>query len=98
MLHGSVIGIMLVWLWATESYEIQLRKEAKKMGLTLSRNRDQNTYIGVVASFLLQNKTGYLIFPTWRSHKFDTGYSIFQQWRSQKSQNGNVIFQIWRQY
>ena len=47
---------MLVWLGATESNEIQLRKEAKKMGLTLSRNRDQNTYIGEVASFLLQNK------------------------------------------
>ena len=46
---------MLVWLGATESNEIQLRKEAKKMGLTLSRNRDQNTYIGVVASFLLQS-------------------------------------------
>ena len=52
---------MLVWLGATESNEIQLRKEAKKMGLTLSRNRDQNTYIGVVASFLLQNKVSMLL-------------------------------------
>ncbi|RMX39833.1 hypothetical protein pdam_00023349 [Pocillopora damicornis] len=33
-----------------------LKKEAKNMGMTLLRNKDKNTYLQAVASFLVQNK------------------------------------------
>ena len=34
----------------------ELKKEAKKMGLTLLRNKDKNTYIQAMASSLVQRK------------------------------------------
>lgn len=34
----------------------ELKKEAKRMGLKLLRNKDKNTFIGAVASTLLREK------------------------------------------
>lgn len=55
----SATAILLVWLGKNASNEIrlkELKKEAKKMGLTLLRNKDKNTYIRAVASSLVQKK------------------------------------------
>jgi len=55
----SATAIILVWLGKSASNEIrleELKKEAKKMGLTLLRNKDKNTYIRAVASSLVQKK------------------------------------------
>lgn len=52
-------AILLVWLAKSASHEIrleELKKEAKKMGLTLLRNKDKNTYVRAVASSLVQKK------------------------------------------
>ena len=55
----SATAILLVWFGKTASNEIRLddlKKEAKNMGMTLLRNKDKNTYLQAVASFLVQNK------------------------------------------
>ena len=55
----SATAILLVWFQKTASNEIRLsylKHEAKQMGLTLLRNKDKNTHIRAVASFLVQNK------------------------------------------
>lgn len=55
----SATAILLVWFQKTASNEIRLndqKHEAKQMGLTLLRNKDKNSYIRAVASFLVQNK------------------------------------------
>ena len=55
----SATAILLVWLAKSASNETrleELKKEAKKMGLTLLRNKDKNTFIRAVASSLVQKK------------------------------------------
>ena len=55
----SATAILLGWLAKSASNEIrleELKKEAKKMGLTLLRNKDKNTYIRAVASSLVQKR------------------------------------------
>lgn len=55
----SATAILLVWLAKSASNEIrleELKKEAKKMGLTLLTNKDKNTYIRAVALSLVQKK------------------------------------------
>ncbi|RMX39832.1 hypothetical protein pdam_00023348 [Pocillopora damicornis] len=55
----SATAILLVWFGKTASNEIRLddlKKEAKSMGMTFLRNKDKNTYLRAVASFLVQNK------------------------------------------
>ena len=55
----SAIAIILAWLGKNSSNEIRLeepKKEAKRMGLKLLRNKDKNTFIGAVASTLLREK------------------------------------------
>lgn len=55
----SATAIILVWLGKNSSNEIrleELKKEAKRMGLKLLRNKDKNTFIGAVASTLLREK------------------------------------------
>ena len=55
----SATAILLVWFGKTASNEIRLddlKKEGKKMGMTLLRNKDKNTYLQAVASFLVKNK------------------------------------------
>ncbi|XP_027051341.1 uncharacterized protein LOC113678643 [Pocillopora damicornis] len=55
----SATAILLVWFGKTAGNEIRLddlKKEAKNMGMTLLRNKDKNTYLQAVASFLVQNK------------------------------------------
>ena len=55
----SATAILLVWFGKTASNEIRLndlKKEAKNMGMTFLRNKDKNTYLRAVASFLVQNK------------------------------------------
>ena len=57
----SATAILLVSLTKSASHEIrlkELKKEAKKMGLTLLRNKDKNTYIRAVAPSLVQKKKG----------------------------------------
>ena len=57
----SATAILLVWLAKSASHEIrleELKKEAKKMGLTLLRNKDKNAYIRAVAPSLVQKKKG----------------------------------------
>ena len=57
----SATAILLVWLTKSASHEIrlkELKKEAKKMGLTLLRNKDKNTYIRAVAPSLVRKKKG----------------------------------------
>lgn len=55
----SATAIILAWLGKKSSNEIrleELKKEAKRMGLKLLRNKDKNTFIGAVASTLLREK------------------------------------------
>lgn len=55
----SATAIILAWLGKNSSNEIrleELKKEAKRMGLKLLRNKDKNTFIGAVASTLLREK------------------------------------------
>lgn len=55
----SATAIILAWLGKNSSNEIRLedlKKEAKRMGLKLLRNKDKNTFIGAVASTLLREK------------------------------------------
>lgn len=55
----SATAIILVWLGKNSSNEIrleELKKETKRMGLKLLRNKDKNTFIGAVASTLLREK------------------------------------------
>ena len=55
----SATAIILARLGKNSSNEIrleELKKEAKRMGLKLLRNKDKNTFIGAVASTLLREK------------------------------------------
>lgn len=55
----SATAIILAWLGKNSSNEIrleELKKEAKRMGLKLLRNKGKNTFIGAVASTLLREK------------------------------------------
>lgn len=55
----SATAIILAWLGKNSSNEIrleELKKEAKRMGLKLLRNKDKNTFLGAVASTLLREK------------------------------------------
>lgn len=55
----SATAIILAWLGKNSSNEIrleELKKETKRMGLKLLRNKDKNTFIGAVASTLLREK------------------------------------------
>lgn len=55
----SATAIILAWLGKNSSNEIrleELKKEAKRMGLKLLRNKDKNKFIGAVASTLLREK------------------------------------------
>ena len=55
----SATAILLVWFGKNSGAEIrleELKKEAKRMGLTFLCNKDKNTHIKAVASTLLRQK------------------------------------------